>query len=138
MSQIKGPLVVDITFQRQGWRAEDTLSSLPHIGCWSEEPHTTPSPSSPPVEIHFHVAYLDALNDGAASRSYSTMAKPPRKSGPVQIAYKNFEFLTGACQEQAAPVPHATDAYFRGEKLAGTRILLYWLTIIAWALGRNA
>jgi hypothetical protein len=29
-------------------------------------------------------------------------------------------------------------SYFRGEKLAGTRILLYWLTIIAWALGRNA
>ncbi len=28
--------------------------------------------------------------------------------------------------------------YFKGEKLAGTRILLYWLTIIAWALGRNA
>jgi very-short-patch-repair endonuclease len=28
--------------------------------------------------------------------------------------------------------------YLRGEKLAGTRILLYWLTIIACAFGRNA
>jgi len=37
-----------------------------------------------------------------------------------------------------APVPHEADAYFRGEKFAGTRILLYWLTIIACALGRNA
>ena len=47
--------------------------------------------------------------------------------------------LTGACQEnQAAPVPHEADAYFSGEKLAETRILLYWLTIIACALGLNA
>ena len=47
--------------------------------------------------------------------------------------------LIWACQEnQAAPVPHEADAYFRGEKFAGTRILLYWLTIIACALGRNA
>ena len=47
--------------------------------------------------------------------------------------------LTGACQEnQAAPVPLEADAYFRGEKFAGTRILLYWLTIMACALGRNA
>ena len=37
-----------------------------------------------------------------------------------------------------APVPHEADAYFSGEKFAGTRILLYWLTIIACALGRNA
>jgi hypothetical protein len=37
-----------------------------------------------------------------------------------------------------APVLREADAYFRGEKFAGTRILLYWLTIIACALGRNA
>ena len=37
-----------------------------------------------------------------------------------------------------APVPLEADAYFRGEKFAGTRILLYWLTIMACALGRNA
>jgi hypothetical protein len=29
-------------------------------------------------------------------------------------------------------------AHFKGEKLAGVRILLYWLTTIAWAFGRNA
>jgi hypothetical protein len=47
--------------------------------------------------------------------------------------------LTGACQGRLrAPVPLEADAYFRGEKFAGTRILLYWLTIIACALGRNA
>jgi hypothetical protein len=28
--------------------------------------------------------------------------------------------------------------YFSGENLAGMRILLYWLTIIACAFGRNA
>ncbi len=36
------------------------------------------------------------------------------------------------------PARYEIDAYFRGEKLAGTRILLYWLTIIACAFGRNA
>jgi hypothetical protein len=47
--------------------------------------------------------------------------------------------MTWACQDdQAALVTHEADAYFRGEKFAGTRILLYWLTIIASALGRNA
>jgi hypothetical protein len=32
----------------------------------------------------------------------------------------------------------AKESVLRGEKLASVRILLYWLTIIAWALGRNA
>jgi hypothetical protein len=36
------------------------------------------------------------------------------------------------------PGPARCRCYFRGEKFAGTRILLYWLTIIACALGRNA
>ena len=42
-------------------------------------------------------------------------------------------------ESQVAPILRAADdAYFSGEKFAGTRILLYWLTIIACALGRNA
>jgi hypothetical protein len=35
------------------------------------------------------------------------------------------------------PVP-GRSGYFKGEKLAGVRILLYWLTTMAWALGRKA
>jgi hypothetical protein len=44
-----------------------------------------------------------------------------------------MSFVTGgrAPQVSCPPIRYETDAYFRGEKLAGTRILLYWLTIIA-------
>jgi hypothetical protein len=38
----------------------------------------------------------------------------------------------------ATPRLYLLNLYFKGEKFAGIRILLYWLTIMAWAFGRNA
>ena len=38
----------------------------------------------------------------------------------------------------ATPRRYLLNLYFKGEKFAGTRILLYWLTIMACAFGRNA
>ena len=57
-------------------------------------------------------------------------------TAPSALIAVSVAFVMGRNKRPALTTSSGT--YFKGEKLAGVRILLYWLTIIAWALGRNA